>query len=138
MATWAFWLLGRRDSAVRVLITPVDKLLEESPAPSKAGLSYLATDPALVVLYRQLRDKSLQTLKGASEITPRAEWEFVIQIARIYDRMGCDLLALDLGESHPLRRFTMLTSLQSATGSFSSSPPPRSTPTAPWSTRGSC
>jgi hypothetical protein len=50
------------------------------------------------VLYRQLREKSLQALKGASKISPRTEWEFVLQIARLYDRMGCDVLALDLGE----------------------------------------
>ena len=50
-----------------------------------------------MVLYKQLREKTLQTLKGASKISPRAEWEFVIQNARQYDRMGCDLLALDLG-----------------------------------------
>jgi hypothetical protein len=50
----------------------------------------------LVVLYKQLREKSLQTLRGASSITPREEWEFVMQNARLYNRMGCDLLALDL------------------------------------------
>lgn len=27
---------------------------------------------------------------------PREEWEFVIRNARLYDRMGCDFLALDL------------------------------------------
>lgn len=59
--------------------------------------SYLANDPALVVLYKQLREKTLQTLKGASMIAPRAEWEFIMQNALLYDRMGCDLLALDLG-----------------------------------------
>ena len=58
-----------------------------------------------MVLYKQLRDKTLQTLKGASKISPRTEWEFVIQNARLYDRMGCDLLALDLG------MFTLATSL---------------------------
>lgn len=60
--------------------------------------SYLANDPALVVLYKQLRGKTLQTLKGASMIAPREEWDFITQNARLYDRMGCDLLALDLGE----------------------------------------
>jgi hypothetical protein len=50
----------------------------------------------LVVLYHQLREKTLQTLKGASEVRPREEWEFVLRNARLYDRMGCDLLALDL------------------------------------------
>ena len=53
------------------------------------------------MLYKQLRAKTLQTLKGASKISPRAEWEFVIQNARLYDRMGCDLLALDLGKPSP-------------------------------------
>ena len=58
--------------------------------------SYLSNDPALVVLYKQLREKTLQTLRGASKIPARAEWEFVLRNARLYDRMGCDLLALDL------------------------------------------
>ncbi|MCJ1398065.1 regulator of (H+)-ATPase in vacuolar membrane [Xylographa trunciseda] len=96
LAMWAFWMLGRRDMAVRSLITPVYTLLPTPEAPSQEARSYLTTDPALVVLYKQLRDKSLQTLKGASQILPRTEWEFVIQTARLYDRMGCDLLALDL------------------------------------------
>lgn len=58
--------------------------------------SYLSNDPALVVLYRQIREKSLQTLKGATQIPPADEWAFVLRNARLYDRMGCDLLALDL------------------------------------------
>lgn len=58
--------------------------------------SYLSNDPALVILYHQLREKTLQTLKGASKVRPREEWEFVCRNARLYDRMGCDLLALDL------------------------------------------
>ena len=100
MATWAFWMMGKRDLAVRALITPVRRLLSGAHSPaatSQQAKSYLATDPALVVLYRQLRAKTLQTLMGATKIEPRAEWEFVMQIARLYDRMGCDILALDLG-----------------------------------------
>ena len=50
----------------------------------------------MVVLYKTLREKTLQTLKGASKVPARAEWDFVIRNARLYDRMGCDLLALDL------------------------------------------
>lgn len=56
-------------------------------------------DPALVILYSQLRQKTLQTLQGASKVTPKVEWEFVLHSARLYDRMGCDLLGLDIGES---------------------------------------
>ena len=101
LATWAFWMLGRRDMAVRALISPVDELIESStpnpPQPQNiSAKSFLSSDPALVVLYKQLRQKSLQTLHGASIITSRAEWDFVMQNARLYDRMGCDLLALDL------------------------------------------
>lgn len=96
LATWAFWMLGRRDMAVRVLISPVYALIGSPRTPKLQSRSYLSSDPALVVLYKQLREKTLQTLVGASKISPRAEWEFVIQNARLYDRMGCDLLALDL------------------------------------------
>lgn len=57
---------------------------------------FLTDDPALVVLYSQLRQMTLQTLRGASKVTPKVEWAFVLHNARLYDRMGCDLLALDL------------------------------------------
>ncbi|KAJ5097458.1 hypothetical protein N7456_008179 [Penicillium angulare] len=102
-ASWAFWMLGRRDMAVRALISPIESLLSPTPAspgsPGRVTLqakSYLSNDPALVVLYHQLREKTLQTLKGASQVRPVEEWEFVLRNARLYDRMGCDLLALDL------------------------------------------
>jgi hypothetical protein len=29
-------------------------------------------------------------------VSPKAEWEFVLHSAKLYDRMGCDLLGLDL------------------------------------------
>lgn len=115
MASWAFWMLGRRDMAVRSLIvslpipilslavnlqtqSPIETLItlpSTEPVPLQAK-SYLSNDPALVVLYKQLREKTLQTLKGASQISPHAEWNFILRNARLYDRMGCDLLALDL------------------------------------------
>ncbi|KAJ5247425.1 hypothetical protein N7468_002408 [Penicillium chermesinum] len=129
MASWAFWMLGRRDMAVRALIvrslllglpksvltnskSPIESLLLQNPTspgtPGRVTLqskSYLSNDPALVALYRQLREKTLQTLKGASQIRPGEEWEFVLRNARLYDRMGCDLLALDL-----VRRWEFLAS----------------------------
>jgi RAVE protein 1 C terminal len=30
-------------------------------------------------------------------VSPRTEWEFVLHTARLYERMGCDVLALNLG-----------------------------------------
>lgn len=81
--------------------SPVYTLVDTLGTPNLQSRSYLANDPALIVLYKQLREKTLQTLKGASKIPPRVEWEFVIQNARLYDRMGCDILALDLGTYFP-------------------------------------
>lgn len=69
--------------------------------PDMKSKLFLTDDPALVVLYAQLRDKTLQTLRGASKVTPRIEWEFVLHSAKLYDRMGCDLLGLDLGVFPP-------------------------------------
>ena len=74
-------------------------LLETPGASDLQSKSFLTDDPALIVLYAQLRQKTLQTLRGASKVTPKVEWDFVLHNARLYDRMGCDLLGLDLGES---------------------------------------
>jgi hypothetical protein len=96
LATWAYWLLGRRDTAVRALVTPLTRLLSPPETPNFRSKSYLTDDPALVVLYKQLREKSLQTLRGATMIGMREEWDFVLHTANLYERMGCDVLALDL------------------------------------------
>ena len=96
LATWAFWMLGKRDKAVRALILPLNTLLSPPETPNMQSKLFLTYDPALVVLYKQLREKSLQTLRGALSVSPRAEWDFILHTARLYERMGCDLLALDL------------------------------------------
>lgn len=99
LATWAYWLLGRRDTAVQSIITPLSSLLSPPETPNFQSKSYLTDDPALVVIYKQLREKSLQTLRGATMIGMREEWEFVLHTTRLYERMGCDVLALDLVKS---------------------------------------
>jgi hypothetical protein len=101
LATWTFWMLNRRDNAVRCLVTPLSTLLSPPETPNFKSKSYLVDDPALVVLYKQLREKSLQTLRGATMVGMREEWDFVLHTARLYERMGCDLLALDLGKTSP-------------------------------------
>lgn len=92
-----------RKCQVRHILTefnkmPVFALLETPCSPDIKSRLFLTDDPALVVLYSQLRQRTLQTLQGASKITPKVEWEFVLHSAKLYDRMGCDLLGLDLGE----------------------------------------
>jgi RAVE protein 1 C terminal len=78
-------------------------------------------DPSLALLFRQLKLKTLQTAKGTSEISGRTEFKFVLQIARVFCRMGikipcplgtavvifgigCHVLALDLVRSWSFAR----------------------------------
>ena len=48
----------------------------------------LYDDPSLALIYAQLRDKTLQTVKGSIEISGRFEFNFVLQMARVFCRMG--------------------------------------------------
>jgi hypothetical protein len=45
-------------------------------------------DPSLALLFSQLRSKTLQAAKGTSEISGRSEFNFVLQMARVFCRMG--------------------------------------------------
>lgn len=116
LASWAFWMLKRRDLAVRVIL--VSRLQDlghaatevfhayhlSFPLPSQTPLSELAVeianpaikdvsnpaqeDPSLVLLYSQLRDWSLQTLRGSSAISPLRETQFISHMAQVLVRMG--------------------------------------------------
>ncbi|KAI0041796.1 WD repeat-containing protein [Auriscalpium vulgare] len=99
LASWAFWLLHRRDLAVRILVTPLQDIASvlEVPIPEIGSPHY--DDPSLALLFSQLKSKTLQTAKGTSEISGRVEFNFVLQIARVFTRMGCHVLALDLVRS---------------------------------------
>ncbi|TGZ83117.1 WD40 repeat-like protein [Ascodesmis nigricans] len=99
LATWSYWLLKRRDMAVRALLSPLDTLVESGASSPRRDLTarfFLLDDPALTIFYRTIREKTLQTLKGAEKISPDVEFNVVLHTARLYDRMGCDLLALSL------------------------------------------
>lgn len=77
-------------------------------------------DPSLALLFAQLRSKTLQTAQGTSEISGRSEFHFVLQMARVFCRMGmlfslmcrfkclrmsgCHVLALDLVRSWSFER----------------------------------
>lgn len=45
-------------------------------------------DPSLALLFSELKSKTLQTAKGTSEISGRTEFNFVLQMARVFCRMG--------------------------------------------------
>ncbi|KAF8167749.1 RAVE protein 1 C terminal-domain-containing protein [Crassisporium funariophilum] len=104
LGSWAFWLLHRRDLAVRIILTP----LQDIAAAFDMRVSEIGEphydDPGLALLFSQLRSKTLQAAKGTSEISGRAEFNFVLQMSRVFCRMGCHVLALDIVSSWSFAR----------------------------------
>lgn len=118
LGTWAFWMLGRRDLAVRVLIVsincPSDCLISndlQSPMidvandyspekPMRVG-NPENDDPSLLLMFQHLKSKSLQTAKGTSEVSAKLEFDFVLHNARVFFRMGmCQLSSLNRKSHH--------------------------------------
>ncbi|KIO08400.1 hypothetical protein M404DRAFT_997326 [Pisolithus tinctorius Marx 270] len=111
LCSWAFWMLRRRDLSVRVLLTPLQDIVDAFGINVKdVGEPYF-DDPSLALLFSQLRSKSLQTATGTSEISGKSEFNFVLQVARIFCRMGCHALALDLVRSWSFERPTAVSTV---------------------------
>ncbi|KAG5647592.1 hypothetical protein DXG03_008945 [Asterophora parasitica] len=71
LGSWAFWLLHRRDLAVRILLTPLrDIATFLNIQVADIGEPHY-DDPSLALLFSQLRSKTLQAAKGTSEISGR-------------------------------------------------------------------
>ncbi|KAF8140396.1 RAVE protein 1 C terminal-domain-containing protein [Boletus edulis] len=106
LGSWAFWLLRRRDMSVRILLTPLRDLADSLEMRNLEIGEPHFDDPSLALLFSQLRSKTLQTAAGTSEISGRREFNFILQVARVFCRMGCHALALDLVRSWSFERPT--------------------------------
>jgi hypothetical protein len=101
LGSWAFWMLHRRDLAVRILLvsysyflhggilltltkTPLQDIVAAFNIHVTEIGESLYDDPGLALLFSQLRSKTLQAVKGSSEISASAEFNFVLQMARIF------------------------------------------------------
>ncbi|KDR85351.1 hypothetical protein GALMADRAFT_132054 [Galerina marginata CBS 339.88] len=104
LGSWAFWLLHRRDLAVRILLTPLQDIAAAFGVEVDEIGEPHYDDTGLALLFSQLRSKTLQAAKGTSEISGRSEFNFVLQMARVFCRMGCHVLALDLVSSWSFAR----------------------------------
>ncbi|EGV63156.1 regulator of (H+)-ATPase in vacuolar membrane [Yamadazyma tenuis] len=101
--SWLFWELNQKEMAIQALIkSPID-LIKSSDlnCPNNYTLNsesnkFLNEDPASILLYTSLKSKSLNYQQGSMLITPKEESEFILKICSIYDKMGCDYLALIL------------------------------------------
>ncbi|SPO20473.1 related to RAV1 - Regulator of (H+)-ATPase in vacuolar membrane [Ustilago trichophora] len=101
MGSWAFWMLKRRDLAVRIIVTPLRDLLADQGVSGLLGSSVTCgndsyNDPALALLFQQLRSKSLQTIKGLYDIPEKKVFDFVLNTNRALCRMGCHSIGLSL------------------------------------------
>lgn len=128
LASWAFWMLGRRDLAIQTIVvcpshlfsgrfelssdllvyqTPLEDLAARLPYKLVSIGRPMHEDPCLVLLFGQLRSWSLQTLKGATTVSGRTEFnvslilcpprdlsadanesKFLLHMARVLARMG--------------------------------------------------
>lgn len=101
MGSWAFWMLKRRDLAVRIIVTPLRDLLADKDVAVLIGSSITCgndsySDPSLALLFQQLRAKSLQTIKGLYDIPEKKVFDFVLNTNRGLCRMGCHSIGLSL------------------------------------------
>jgi hypothetical protein len=74
LASWAFWMLKRRDLAIQTIITPLADLADALPYKLSSIGSPMHEDPCLVLLLSSLRSFSLQTVKGAIAVPGRTEF----------------------------------------------------------------
>ncbi|KIY45758.1 hypothetical protein FISHEDRAFT_66809 [Fistulina hepatica ATCC 64428] len=135
LASWAFWLLRRRDLAVRILVTPLQDIANIlDPRPTEIGDPHY-DDPSLALLFSQLRSKTLQAAKGTSEISGRLEFNFVLQIARVFCKMGCHALALSLTRWWSFDRPTAIAPRHHHFDAINGVPKERTLPPSPTSRR---
>ncbi|KAM3160204.1 Regulator of (H+)-ATPase in vacuolar membrane [Lachancea thermotolerans] len=69
------------------------KLINQQESVNK---SFLVEDPALLMLYRQVRRMGRTLYAASLEVDTELEYKTVLRVAAIYTRMGCDFLALSL------------------------------------------
>jgi len=98
--------MKRRDLAVRILVSPLQDVAGTLGTRVTEIGNPNYDDPSLALLFAQLKEKTLQTAKGTSEISGRTEFNFVLQTARVFCRMGCHALAVDVVRSWSFDRPT--------------------------------
>ncbi|KAJ7630787.1 RAVE protein 1 C terminal-domain-containing protein [Roridomyces roridus] len=96
LASWGFWLLHRRDLAVRILITPLQDVADSVNIHDIGESNY--DDPSLALLFSQLRSK---TLTGGQGIHARSNHE--VQVDPPMRRRSSILIDMDIPSLPPTR-----------------------------------
>lgn len=94
---WCLWSQDRRSDAVLSLVSHEyqDKKRGSAHIVSNSR-SFLSNDPALLILYRFLRDSKFKVVSSNNGVTSAIELQCVLTTAKLYSRMGCEVIALDL------------------------------------------
>lgn len=95
--SWIFWSLKERSKAIQSLLRQPFEMMPEIK--HQGYLKSSSDDPVLLVLYDNLRHRNAEYFKGSSEVTPKEEFDFVLRVVSIYNRMGCDYISLFLVNS---------------------------------------
>lgn len=105
MLSWIFWILGDKAVSAQALIKPLH-MLEEDVARVLPNFKWPnietvirtsnTEDPLLLIMYQSLRKRKIEYYSGVSRMDPRYESIFLMKVAAMYTKMGCDWLALDL------------------------------------------
>lgn len=111
ICSWIFWQLHLKELSIQALIkSPISIISENSQyfsefcrdhyinklQPTHKGQSFLKDDPVLILMFNNLRLNKLNYLRGSLNITQLEEANFIIKVCTIYNRMGCEYLALIL------------------------------------------
>ncbi|GME92748.1 unnamed protein product [[Candida] boidinii] len=105
--SWIFWLLGDKISSIQSLVKSyqdIAYMVNENEkyndlfktVPQDQIVNITTNDPILLMLYDVLRRKDSTYYKGATDLTSEEEFEFVLSVASMHERMGCDYLSLYL------------------------------------------
>lgn len=106
--SWAFWELGLAEISIQALVKGPRKVVQqnattflpefrnevEQTVVDATSRSFLRDDPVLAGLYEKLRGTQINYYQGSKAVLPAEEFDFVVRVASIYARMGCDYLAL--------------------------------------------
>ena len=77
----------------------------DEPLPIQAR-SMQSDDPSAIWLYRHTRDAAVHTPgQSRPDISLRDEWSLILHTARLYTRMGLDIMALSVGKPPVLTPF---------------------------------
>lgn len=106
--SWCFSVLMNKKMAIKSLVLPfceiIDKLNDVFNCKFKATTgefnfslrSKNIEDPILLVIYENLKNRKLVYLEGSQEIPKKIEFDFILNVASMYTKLGCDWLGLSL------------------------------------------